>query len=713
MIEPRPGDIFHRGQVLNNTYEIEGILGRGGTGEVYSARNLISGRVVAIKALNQQFSGNDAYVDLMRREEQMRDVIHDAVVRYSECSRSDQGQVFLVMDFVDGPSLADVMAQRRPEPRELLIIAHRVAEGLVAAHGHGIVHRDLSPDNIILRGGNPERATIIDFGIAKDTAAGARTIVGNDFAGKYEYASPEQLEGRAEARSDLYSLGAVLLAAWRGEVPFAGATPGEMVRRKQQPLDTTGVPEPLKGIIGWLAAPRAEDRPPDAQTVVARLEALLRPASQKGRRPTTVPGSGRGAKAAGGRERGRGGLVALLLVLLLAGAAGGAWYAGYLDRFITKPLPVAAPYRLEAAAPKDGRAVLSGNAPDAETAALLRQGYAAAAGAVPAETALTLASGMPLPDWPRLATEGLGLAAKFEDWSFALSDRTVRIGGIAADSAAKATAVAALTDWAGRNGLTPEIALQAGPAVLPRDRVSGILKAAEDCGPLVQKSPPGKDYALGETIAVSGEVATQATADALKADLAAIAGDRGIEVAPVVMNPTICTFRSLLPEVGDMGVQIRLRESKTGAARLDGAFRLGEQLGIDVLVPDSLKGQTLWVVMAAEVGNIVTHHPNPLAAEDRVDAIGTVADGVRAIQILPIPRKIVVDGVPMDPSYVLEAADLGRSEILAILSDGPLFAERPTSTISLQGFLESYGEALKSGGPRITAISARVMDVRP
>ncbi len=78
MIDALPGDIFHRGQVLNNTYEIEGVLGRGGTGEVYRAKNLISGRVVAIKALNAQFSGQEGYIELMRREEQMRDIRDDA-----------------------------------------------------------------------------------------------------------------------------------------------------------------------------------------------------------------------------------------------------------------------------------------------------------------------------------------------------------------------------------------------------------------------------------------------------------------------------------------------------------------------------------------------------------------------------------------------------------------------------------------------------------
>ena len=87
---------------------------------------------------------------------------------------------------------------------------------------------------------SPAQAVIIDFGIAKDANAGARTIVGNDFAGKYEYAAPEQMHGRAEPRSDLYALGASLLATFRGRVPDLGRSPGEIIARKQKPLDTAG-----------------------------------------------------------------------------------------------------------------------------------------------------------------------------------------------------------------------------------------------------------------------------------------------------------------------------------------------------------------------------------------------------------------------------------------------------------------------------------------
>ena len=205
MIDPQPSDNFHKGQVLNNTYEIEGVLGRGGTGEVYRAINQITRRVVALKALNRQMSAHADYVELMKREEEMRSISHDAVVRYTDCSRTDDGRVYLVMDYVAGTPLSDWLARGGASARDLVIVGRRVAEGLIATHANGIVHRDLSPDNIILRDGRPEEAVIIDFGIAKDSKAGAQTIIGPHFAGKYAFAAPEQFHGQTDARSDFYA----------------------------------------------------------------------------------------------------------------------------------------------------------------------------------------------------------------------------------------------------------------------------------------------------------------------------------------------------------------------------------------------------------------------------------------------------------------------------------------------------------------------------
>jgi len=277
MTDPLPSDIFQRGQVLNNTYEIEDLLGRGGTGEVYRARNQITGRIVAVKALNRAMSANDAYLELIRREVEMRAISSDAVVHYTDCARSDEGHVYLVMDYVDGSPLSAWFDRGGASARDLLTIARRIAEGLVATHARNIVHRDLSPDNIILRRDDPAQAVIIDFGIARDTNVGARTIVGQQFAGKYEYAAPEQLHGRAEPRSDLYAVGALLLAAFRGAVPDVGRNPGDIMAAKQRPLDTEGVPEPLRGLIDALTSPNPARRLPSAAALLAEIDRLAKP----------------------------------------------------------------------------------------------------------------------------------------------------------------------------------------------------------------------------------------------------------------------------------------------------------------------------------------------------------------------------------------------------------------------------------------------------
>ena len=149
-----PG-IFQIGDVLNNTYRIDKVLGLGGTSEVYRAVSEISGRVVAVKALRAEFSRNEDFLNLMTREEAMREIRHDAIVRYYDNQRTDDGHVYLVMDYVDGPGLDRKVKDGGMSAEDVLIVCRRVTEGLVAAHANNIVHRDLSPDNIILRDGKP------------------------------------------------------------------------------------------------------------------------------------------------------------------------------------------------------------------------------------------------------------------------------------------------------------------------------------------------------------------------------------------------------------------------------------------------------------------------------------------------------------------------------------------------------------------------------
>ena len=701
MIDALPGDIFRRGQVLNNTYEIEGVLGRGGTGEVYRARNQISGRIVAIKALNSQFSGNDAYVDLMKREEQMRDIQSDAVVRYTECSRSDQGQVFLVMDFIDGPSVHDAMMERRMEPRTLMVVAHRVAEGLVAAHKRGIVHRDLSPDNVILRDGNPERTTIIDFGIAKDTAAGARTIVGNDFAGKYEYAAPEQLEGRAETRSDFYALGALLLAAFRGQIPFAGATPGEMVRRKQNPLDTEGVPEPLKALINWLSAPKLADRPASAEAVVARLEALLRPDTQ-GKRPA-------GGPAVAGR---RSALPLVLATVLIAALGVAAYFGGLLGRFMTTPLPTAAPYVFAAqTATATGPAALSGNAPDAETAAQLTSAFNSATGASTEPEALTLATGMPSESWPEAIAALLPKLAGVQDWTVALSDRAAQISALAPDASAREKVSADLSNWASQNGFGLTLKLATGPRELSVETVAAGLKTLADCGTLATDRLAGESYALGDAIRVTGNVAQDATSAKIAAQLAEIAGDRTLDVATTTLNADLCAVRKVLPDVPDDALSIWMGNGDTGQANPTGVYHVGQNPLVEVQAPATLTEGSLWVAVVDNTGKVFNVLPNiNLEEHDLIDS-GIVENGVRRIRVL----NSIDDFKKDNRLLAMQVSDgnFGKSEIVAILSRNDLFRIRRPRDESIASFAEALAAIQKEEPGNIIGLASRLLDSRP
>ena len=141
------------------------------------------------------------------------------MVRCHDLLRDEDGRVYLVMELIEGIPLSERIDQSPLSPDEVRALGARVASGLAAAHARGVIHRDLSPDNIVLPNGQPEQAKLIDFGIAKVLASGQETIA-EGFKGKLSFASPEQLgffDGIVDARSDYYALGLVLAAASMGE----------------------------------------------------------------------------------------------------------------------------------------------------------------------------------------------------------------------------------------------------------------------------------------------------------------------------------------------------------------------------------------------------------------------------------------------------------------------------------------------------------------
>jgi class 3 adenylate cyclase/serine/threonine protein kinase len=261
--------------LLGNTYVIEALLARGGMGEVYRATHVELGTEHAIKIMLPNLAEDPKIVQLFREEaRKLGRLKNEAIVNYEGFFRDEHGLRYLVMEFVHGDSLHEVLRNRRLEPDEILRLRDRLALGLAAAHEMGIVHRDVSPDNILLPGESVDRAKLIDFGIAKSTEPSAATIIGEDFAGKYSYASPEQLGvfgGHVDLRSDIYSLGLVLAAAaiGFGRSLDLGSSPPTMIAARQQVPDLSEVPASLRPVIAPMLQPRPDDRPPSMRALLS------------------------------------------------------------------------------------------------------------------------------------------------------------------------------------------------------------------------------------------------------------------------------------------------------------------------------------------------------------------------------------------------------------------------------------------------------------
>jgi len=298
--QPAGGEtgVLRPGTVLGHTYAIEALLGRGGLGEVYRARHVELGTTHAVKVLAPALGGDAKVVQLLVEEaRKLAQVRHDAIVAYEGLFRDEQGRRYLVMEFVEGPSLAAILTGHRLEADDVLRLRDRLAEGLAAVHSRGIIHRDISPDNIILPNGEVGRAKLIDFGFAGAGDARDSTLVGANLAARHAFASPEQLGlfgGRMDARSDIYSLGLVLAAAaiGFGRRLEMGAAPGAAIAARQKPPDLSAVPVPLRPVIAPMLEPRPEDRPASARLLADGSGPAGTVSPDTARRPRSVPGRG-------------------------------------------------------------------------------------------------------------------------------------------------------------------------------------------------------------------------------------------------------------------------------------------------------------------------------------------------------------------------------------------------------------------------------------
>ena len=210
------------GDLIADRYELERLVGTGGMSNVYKAKDRLLERNVALKVLHPHYGDDEEYVERFRREARaVAQLSHPHIVTVIDRGE-DNGQQFIVFEYVDGENLKQLVERTGPLPaRRAVQLALEVAEGLAFAHENGLVHRDVKPQNVLL---TPDgNAKVTDFGIARSLDVEHGVTQTGTVLGTSNYLSPEQANGQPTTpATDVYSLGVVLYELLTGDVPFRG-----------------------------------------------------------------------------------------------------------------------------------------------------------------------------------------------------------------------------------------------------------------------------------------------------------------------------------------------------------------------------------------------------------------------------------------------------------------------------------------------------------
>jgi serine/threonine-protein kinase len=263
-------------ELLNGRYRLDRIAGHGGMATVFEAHDAVLERKVAIKLLGRRHDATGVVEERFRREALAEArIVHPNVVAVHDVGVHEDGRPYIVMDFVEGGSLAAEIAQGAIPSERVARIGAQIARALAAAHELGIIHRDVKPANILIDGqGLPQ---LTDFGLARLDDNVELTIAG-ELLGTAMYVAPEQARfGTCSAQGDLYSLGAVLYHALAGAPPFAGSGALDVAMRRfeEDPPLLTGrvadVDPDLAALVHALLAREPAARPVDATAVAEAL----------------------------------------------------------------------------------------------------------------------------------------------------------------------------------------------------------------------------------------------------------------------------------------------------------------------------------------------------------------------------------------------------------------------------------------------------------
>jgi len=289
---------FEPGEVIGKC-TIEAFIAAGGMGAVYRAHQPLLNRTVALKVLNSQFTSQADVVGRFVREGKLAARLdHPSIIRMYDAAEENH-QYFLIMEYVEGKSLSEIIKRSGPLPvRDVLRLARDVAEALEYAHSQGVVHRDIKPGNILLT--KDGQAKVADFGIARSMETDSQLTQTGEIIGTPSYMSPEQCRGLTiDGRSDLYSLGATLYMVLARRQPFKGASGAALVHRivhdRPPPLQSLvpDVPDNVLRLVQRLMAKHRGARYQTGKEVVAAIEEITQARFTVARSPVkTVVKSG-------------------------------------------------------------------------------------------------------------------------------------------------------------------------------------------------------------------------------------------------------------------------------------------------------------------------------------------------------------------------------------------------------------------------------------
>ncbi|HUS64194.1 MAG TPA: protein kinase, partial [Kofleriaceae bacterium] len=298
------------GAILGGRYEVVGTLGQGAMGVVYDAVHRAIGRHVALKMLREDLGGNEEVVQRFQMEARAAGSLgHPNIVQILDAGRVDGGPHYLVMEKIDGGSLADVIAAGPIEVARVIDLGAQVLAGLGAAHRRGIVHRDLKPENVLITRDEDGRevAKVGDFGISKvldpqrlgaGKSVAVRATESGTLLGTPLYMSPEQARGLTDvdARTDLWAVGCVLYEMLCGRPPFVGESYVEILTALMtEPVVSPGlfrgdVPPAVEAVVMSALAKDRGERPADAAAMrAALLAAASNPKPDPKPSPTPKP----------------------------------------------------------------------------------------------------------------------------------------------------------------------------------------------------------------------------------------------------------------------------------------------------------------------------------------------------------------------------------------------------------------------------------------